>query len=108
METKKLQNTNFEAELSSALKSAGYIFPTTDKEAEYFLEQSEDIDVPDKYKTCNFIFDESDRALDIIKGTHVDNQKAKQNWAIAARHGRNIPQDILDKMKHDKDNSPKK
>ena len=47
--------TAFEAELRTALKSTGHLFPTTDKEVEYFMAHAPKMTVPEKYRTPDFL-----------------------------------------------------
>ena len=99
----------FEAKLCSVLRASGHLFPTTDREIEHFLEQTEPVTLPEKYQTPDFIFEEDVHAL--VKRTSintVDFSGIARNWAFAARNGKNLPQSILDKMKEDKKKSQKK
>lgn len=99
----------FEAKLTSALRATGRLFPTTEKEMEYFLGHAKPVPVPEKLKTPDFIL--RDEPLNPLERAHVetvDLSGTAQNWAIAARNGKALPQSILDKMKEDKKNSQKK
>ena len=48
----------FEAKLGSALRASGHLFPTTDREMEHFLDQTDPVTLPEKYQTPDFIFEE--------------------------------------------------
>jgi hypothetical protein len=99
----------FEAKLGSALRATGHLFPTTDREVEYFFEHAKPVSVPEKYKTPDFIFqDETHASVERTNVMKVDFSGTAQSWALAARNGRDLPQSILDKMKEDKKNSQKK
>lgn len=99
----------FEARLSSALRATGRLFPTTDKEMEYFLEHAKPVPVPERLKTPDFILREDPLApLERVHVEEVDLVDTAQSWALAARNGKDLPQSILDKMKEDKKNSQKK
>lgn len=99
----------FEAKLGSALRSTGHLFPTTDKEMDYFLEHAESETVPEKYQTPDFILQEDAKApVKAVHINHVDYTGTAYNWALAARNGKDLPQSILDKMREDKKKSQKK
>lgn len=99
----------FEAKLGSALRSTGHLFPTTDREMEMFLANSETETLPEKYQTPDFILqEESHIAVSKANVRIMDCSKTAQNWALAARNGKELPQSILDKMREDKKNSLKK
>lgn len=100
--------TAFEAELRSALKSTGHLFPTTDKEVEYFMAHTPEVTVPEKYKTPHFLITGDFIPLDRVQGKSVDIAHTEQEWAMAARNGKEIPQYILDRMHEDKENTLKK
>ena len=99
----------FEAELGSVLRSTGHLFPTTDREIEYFLEHTEMETLPEKYQSPDFILNE-ESGVPVTKGINkvVDFAGTAQSWALAARNGKDLPKSILDKMKEDKKNSQKK
>lgn len=99
----------FEAKLGSALRATGRLFPTTEKEMEYFLEHAKPVPVPEKLKTPDFILrDEPLNPLERARVETVDLSGTAQNWALAARNGKDLPPSILAKMKEDKKNSQKK
>lgn len=99
----------FEAKLGSALRATGRLFPTTDKEMEYFLEHAIPVSVPEKFVTPDFILqDEPPVPLERTHVEAVDLSGTAQNWALAARNGKDLPQSIVVKMKEDKKNSQKK
>jgi len=99
----------FEAKLGSALRASGHLFPTTDREMEHFLEQTEPVTLPEKYQTTDFIFEEEVHApVKRASISTIDFSGVAKNWALAARNGKNLPQSILDKMKEDKKKSQKK
>lgn len=105
---KKINDLNaFEAELRTALKSTGYLFPTTDKEMDYFMEHGEPIELPLKYQSLDFLFNEEVAPIEQITCNEIDLSETSNNWALAARNGKELPQSILEKMKEDKKNSLK-
>lgn len=97
----------FEAELKSALRSSGKLFPTTDAEMNHFLEHSEKVDVPAKYRTPDFLFSNNLRPVFHLPPSAPDTSATMSQWALAARNGRAIPSHILKKMQKDKEDSNK-
>lgn len=98
----------FEAEIGSALRSTGHLFPKTDKEMDYFLEHADYVQLPQKYQTPDFLFKEENSLVEKTKIHKIDFSATAQNWSMAARNGKDLPRSILDKMKEDKKNSLKK
>lgn len=108
MEKKMNDLDAFEVEVASALRSTGHLFPKTDREMDYFLEHVEQVALPEKYRTSDFLFTEGSASVERMKTKMIDFSGTAQNWAMAARNGKDLPQSILDKMKEDKKNSQKK
>jgi len=102
-----IHDVDFEAYLENALKSFGYIFPTTDEQMSIFEENMEDISLSEEFESPDFVFENKKR---IFKRTTitVDNSEGERNWALAAREGKDIPEEILVKMKRDKAEAKKK
>jgi hypothetical protein len=98
----------FELEVASALRATGHLFPKTDREMDCFLEHAERVSLPEKYRTPDFLFAEESTPVERTKTKTIDFSGTAQNWAMAARNGKDLPQSILDKMKEDKKNSQKK
>ena len=97
MTKKNYNNVDFEEEFRNSLKSNGYLFPTKD---------SNPMPLPEKYKTPDFIFKRN--LIDINpleKALKKEHNQDAEDWAIAARNGKKLPQYILDKMKADKNKS---
>lgn len=107
---KKIKDLDvFEAKLGSALRATGHLFPTTDREMEYFLEHIQCETVPEKYQTPDFVLrEESHVQVKRASVKRIDYSSTAQRWSMAARNGKELPQSILDKMKEDKKNSQKK
>lgn len=108
MDKKKNGLDAFEAEVVSALRSTGHLFPTTDKEMNYFLEHNDPVPVPQKYQTPDFLFTKEQAPVEKTRTQTIDYSSTAKNWSMAARNGKDLPQSILDKMKEDKKNSRKK
>lgn len=100
--------TAFEAELRTALKLTGHLFPTTDKEVEYFMAHAPKMTVPEKYRTPDFLLHDDLIPIEKVQGKTVDIAHTEQEWAMAARNGKEIPQYILDRMHEDKEKASKK
>lgn len=106
---KELKDLNaFEVDLGSALKSTGYMFPTTETEMKCFLAHMTPAALPEKYQTPDFVFGEESAPVTSIRVNRMDVTETAQNWALAARNGKQLPQSILDKMKEDKNKACKK
>ena len=106
---KKISDLNaFEAALRTALKSTGHLFPTTDKEVEYFMAHAPKVAMPEKYETTDFLLHEDFIPLEKVQSKTIDIAHTEQEWAMAARNGKEIPQYILDRMHEDKENASKK
>ena len=107
--TKKIDihNADFEAYLENALKSYGYLFPTTDEQMSIFEENMENIPLPEELESPDFVF-ENKKQIFKRKPIFLDNSEGERNWALAAREGKDIPEDILAKMKKDKEEAKRK
>lgn len=102
-----IQDADFEAYLGNTLKSYGYLFPTTDEQMSIFEENMENIPLPDELESSDFVFENKKR---IFKQTTImmDNSDGERNWALAAREGKDISEDVLAKMKKDKEEAKRK
>ena len=107
--TKKIniQDVDFEAYLENTLKSYGYLFPTTDEQMSIFEENMEDIPLPEELESPNFVFEDKKQTFKraIIP---FENSESDKNWALAAREGQEITEEMLEKMKKDKEEAKKK
>lgn len=102
-----IQEVDFEVYLDNALKSYGYLFPETDEQISIFEKDMDQTPIPECLNSPDFVFKSQRR---IIKKNPIifDNSEGDMNWAIAARDGKDIPSDILEKMKQDKEEAKKK
>lgn len=107
--TKKIniQDADFEAYLENALKSYGYLFPITDEQMSIFEESMEDVPLPEEFESSDFVFENKKRVFNKT-AIVIDNSEGERNWALAARDGKDIPEDMLAKMKKDKEEAKKK
>ena len=109
MENKaKIYDEDFEGYLENALKSYGYLFPTTDEQMCCFEENMEEFPLPKEFESPDFIFAKKGKRNLEKKSIVLDNSEAERNWALAAREGKDIPEEILLKMKRDKEEAKKK
>lgn len=98
---KTLKN-DFEDSFKKSLKSLGHLFPTTEDEVEAFEENNEIKEVPENYLNATDLLTTAKQTS--INKTEQDNyNKSSENLAMAARKGGNIPEEILKKMKSDRD-----
>ncbi len=109
MENKdKIYDEGFEDYLENALKSYGYLFPTTDDQMSCCEGNLEEFPLPDEFESPDFVFAKKEKRKLEKKYIIPDNSEAERNWALAAREGKDIPEDILLKMKKDKAEAKKK
>ena len=108
MESKiNISDVDFEAFLENALKSYGYLFPTTDEQMSIFEKNMEDIPLPEELESPDFVF-ANNKPVFKRKTIPIDNSEGERNWALAAREGKDITEDILEKMKKDKEEAKRK
>lgn len=102
---KKISNmhdTEFECYVSNGLKSLGYAFPETDEQMAVFEKRVDNRALPKELDSPDFVFKKKQKAY-LLSTKNDVNKSAESNWAIAARDGKDIPSDILERMKKDKD-----
>jgi len=102
-----IQEIDFEVYLDNALKSYGYLFPETDEQISTFEENMDQISIPEDLDSPDFVF-KFERRIFLKNPIFFDNPEGEKNWAIAARDGKDIPSDILEKMAKDKEEAKKK
>lgn len=100
---------DFEPYINEALKSYGFLFPETDEQMELCEATMDIIPLPPELQSPSFVFEDCERtpASPKLKKL-VRNVENESNWAIAAREGKNIPADVLEQMKRDKEAAKKK
>lgn len=99
---KNTLKNDFEDSFKKSLKSLGYLFPTTEDEVDTFEENNKIEEVPEKYFSASELLSKSNQTS-INKKTQLGVNKSTENLAMAARKGGNISEDILKKMKADRD-----
>lgn len=93
---------DFEDSFKKSLKSLGHLFPTTEDEVEAFEENNEIKEVPENYLNVSDLLTTA-KQTSINKIEQDNYNKSSENLAMAARKGGNIPEEILKKMKSDRD-----
>ncbi len=99
---KNTLKNDFEDSFKKSLKSLGYLFPTTEDEVDSFEENNKIEEVPENYLSASELLSKSKQTL-IKKKTQFVVNKSAENLAMAARKGENISEEILRKMKLDRD-----
>ncbi len=102
-----IHDIDFDTYMDNALKSHGYLFPETDEQMTIFEKNIVDIPLPKEFESPEFVFN-GKRRVYAQKKILIDNSVGERNWAIAARGGNEIPEEILAKMKRDKEEAKKK
>jgi len=97
---------NFEEQLNSVLKQYGYLFPETDSQMAVLEKNLKNIPLPNEFESSDFIFTGNRKKLKTTK-IAIDNSVGEDNWAIAARDGKEISDDMWAKMQKDKENARK-
>lgn len=112
MASKKRHITN-EEELLKAMRSTGYCFPTNALEQKMSLKSQQEIDIsslakkidpeeiwnatsPKKYKEV------------VYKEPKEESDEITKQWGIAAKGSANISNEIMDKIRKNQENKPKK
>ena len=93
---------DFEDSFEKSLKSLGYLFPSTEDEVEAFEKNNRTEEVPENYWDASELVSKT-RKTSISKKLDIKTNKSSENLARAARKGNDIPEDILKKMKSDRD-----
>ena len=92
---------DFEDSFEKSLKSLGYLFPTSEDEVDSFEENNKIEKVPENYCSATELLSKSKLTL-INKNPQLGINKSSDNLAIAARKGGDISEEILKKMKEDR------
>lgn len=99
---KNTLKNDFEYSFKKSLKSLGHLFPTSEDEVNSFEENNKIEEVPENYCSASELLSKS-KQTSISRNTQLGVNNSTENLAIAARKGGNIPEDILKKMKSDRD-----
>lgn len=103
----EMHDAEFEHYVNNGLKSLGYAFPETDDQMSVFENKISILPLPEELQNPDFVFN-NQRKVRVISIQNQINEVAESNWAIAAREGKEIPKEILEKMKKDKENARSK
>lgn len=93
---------DFEASFEKSLKSLGYLFPTMEEEVASFEKNNKIEQIPVTYFSATELLSKS-KLPGIYKNLPIEENKSIENLARAARKGGDISEDILKKMKSDRD-----
>jgi len=99
-------NMNFEQQLNSVLRQYGYLFPETDYQVAVLEKNLDDVPLPQEFASPDFVFNGNRKTFKTTK-IAINNTEGETNWAIAARDGKEIPDDMWIEMKKDKENARK-
>lgn len=102
IDKKNIFENDFEDSFEKSLKSLGYLFPSTENEIESFELNNKLEEIPENYCNPIDLISKSKIQLPNIKNI-IDFNKSIDNLARAARNGSEIPNDIINKMKSDRD-----
>lgn len=102
-----MHDAEFEHYVSKSLKSLGYAFPETDEQMTVFEKRISTQSLPKEFQSPDFVFN-NERKTPVNSFQNQINEVAESNWAIAARDGKSLPTEILNKMKKDKENTRSK
>jgi len=92
---------DFEDSFEKSLKSLGYLFPSTEDEVEAFEKNNKIEEIPDHFSSASTLISKS-KHTSINKKINIRVNKSSENLARAARNGNNISEDIIKKMKLDR------
>jgi hypothetical protein len=106
------KNNDSDAKIRRYLVEQGLIFPITDDEIEFTIQQmeKEDLDIPDEIadfkRFSNQLDSEKNLKERLFPKEENDNIFYLDQMAMAARNGKGeIPEDILEQMKKDSEES---
>ncbi len=103
----KTDKIDFEQFLNKALKSHGFLFPETDEQMDKFLENLEDVDLPDELNDPMNIFPTHKNKL-TLNTILSDDSDYEETWAIAARSGNEITNEVKEQMRKDREEAERK
>lgn len=92
----------FEDSFEESLKSLGYLFPTSEDEVDSFESKNKTEEVPGYYLSSSELLSKS-KQTSIEKRTQLGLNNSIDNLGRAARKGGDISEDVLRKMKSDRD-----
>jgi hypothetical protein len=101
---KNIFENDFEDSFEKSLKSLGYLFPSTENEVDSFEANNKLEEIPENYCNPIDLISKSKIHPPKIKNI-IDFNKSVDNLSRAARKGSEIPDDIINKMKSDRDKS---
>jgi hypothetical protein len=96
-------NNDFEDSFEKSLKSLGYLFPTTEDEVKLFEDNNIIEEIPQSYCSASELLKKFKTTSSVRQTKHLHLESSIENLARAARNGTGISDDILKKMKSDRD-----
>lgn len=114
MSKEELNNSNEEDSrvddsFHSALKKFGYVFPETEEELEHLKAtvSRKKIQIPDELNDPFQILKKG-KVTTLNSFNVSEDQEIEENLAMAAREGKEIPEDILSQMEQDRKDAEEK
>ncbi|MEZ0542700.1 hypothetical protein [Fibrella arboris] len=101
-------NDRFEENLDWSLKVHGFVFPESDDEVEAFCQKNMGVinPLPEELRDPRAVF--ISNSTPVIRSFEVKrNNDFSENLAMAAREGKTIPADLLQRMEEDRQRSKK-
>lgn len=100
---------DFEAYTSNALKAYGFLFPDNDDQMSIYEQSMGTNSLPAELENPLFVLgSRKPSCAPKIKIDLLRNDENEGAWAIAAREGKDIPNNIWEQMKRDKEAAKKK
>jgi len=101
------ENMDFERHLKNMFKQNGYLFPETDFQIAELEKNLGNVPLPEEFETPDFVYSGKYRKHNPIT-ISIDNTEGEKNWAIAARDGKDISDDVWAIMNSDKEEARKR
>ncbi len=99
---KNTLKNDFENSFKKSLRSLGLLFPTSEDEVDAFEANNKIEEVPENYLSAYDLLSKPKQTF-IVEKTKIEFNKTTENLAMAARKGKNISEEILKKMKLERD-----
>lgn len=93
---------DLEDSIKKSLRNLGYLFPSTEDEVETFEKTNKIERVPEEFSSASELVTKS-KHIELSKTLKINVDNYSTNLARAARKGNSIPEDVLKKMKEDRD-----
>lgn len=100
--TNNINDNDFEKRIVKLLQSLGYLFPQTDEEVEAFESINKTEELPKSFSSGRALLSKK-RIISILKVESDISLKSQENLAMAARKGKGISDEILRRMRNDRE-----